>query len=106
MDLGAGEILLTSMDTDGHQGGYDLPLTAAVSSAVPIPVIASGGVGKVDDIETLARLEVPARAVGSGTVGSGDGGPARRLSGAISGKALVDGRMTVEEGVAACERFG
>ena len=43
--LGAGEILLTSMDTDGTQAGYDLPMLHAVSSAVSIPVIASGGAG-------------------------------------------------------------
>ncbi len=45
VELGAGEILLTSMDTDGHQAGYDLPLTRAVSEAVEVPVIASGGAG-------------------------------------------------------------
>ncbi len=44
--LGAGEILLTSMDCDGMKNGYDLQLTAAVSEQVPIPVIASGGAGK------------------------------------------------------------
>jgi cyclase len=43
--LGAGEILLTSMDADGTQTGYDCPLTRAVSDAVPVPVIASGGAG-------------------------------------------------------------
>jgi cyclase len=43
--LGAGEILLTSMDRDGTKIGYDLPLTRAVADAVPVPVIASGGVG-------------------------------------------------------------
>jgi len=43
--LGAGEILLTSMDCDGQQTGYDLPLTRAVAEAVNIPVIASGGAG-------------------------------------------------------------
>jgi cyclase len=43
--LGAGEILLTSMDRDGTKNGYDLELTAAVSKAVRIPVIASGGAG-------------------------------------------------------------
>jgi cyclase len=48
--LGAGEILLTSMDRDGTKDGYDLPLNAAISEAVPIPVIASGGAG------TLAHL--------------------------------------------------
>ena len=46
VELGAGEILLTSMDTDGHLTGYDLPLTRAVSEAVEVPVIASGGAGK------------------------------------------------------------
>jgi len=45
MDFGAGEILLTSMDQDGTKDGYDLPLTAAISDAVTIPVIASGGAG-------------------------------------------------------------
>jgi cyclase len=48
--LGAGEILLTSMDTDGTQGGYDLPLTRAVATAVRIPVIASGGAGTLEHL--------------------------------------------------------
>lgn len=48
--FGAGEILLTSMDKDGTKDGYDLELTAAVSDAVRIPVIASGGVGTKEDI--------------------------------------------------------
>lgn len=47
---GAGEILLTSMDTDGTQGGYDLPLLKAISEAVNIPVIASGGAGSPADL--------------------------------------------------------
>jgi len=47
---GAGEILLTSMDRDGTKGGYNLPLTRAVSEAVEIPVIASGGVGTLDHL--------------------------------------------------------
>ena len=46
--LGAGEILLTSMDRDGARSGFDLELTRAVSDAVPVPVIASGGVGNLD----------------------------------------------------------
>jgi cyclase len=46
--LGAGEILLTSMDCDGTRKGYDIPLTRAVSSALRIPVIASGGAGKLE----------------------------------------------------------
>ncbi len=45
VELGAGEILLTSMDADGHQDGYDLALTRAVAEAVEVPVIASGGCG-------------------------------------------------------------
>ncbi len=45
--LGAGEILLTSMDADGTKEGYDLPLTRAISDAVDVPVIASGGVGNL-----------------------------------------------------------
>ena len=44
--LGAGEILLTSMDTDGTRGGYDIPMLRAVSDAVSVPVIASGGAGR------------------------------------------------------------
>jgi cyclase len=46
--LGAGEILLTSMDADGTLAGFDCPLTRAVSDAVSVPVIASGGAGKLD----------------------------------------------------------
>ncbi|HEX2193249.1 MAG TPA: HisA/HisF-related TIM barrel protein, partial [Acidimicrobiales bacterium] len=47
---GAGEILLTSMDRDGTRDGYDIELTAAVTSVVGVPVIASGGVGKLDHL--------------------------------------------------------
>jgi imidazole glycerol-phosphate synthase subunit HisF len=47
---GAGEILLTSMDKDGTKSGFDLPLTRAISEAVSVPVIASGGVGCLDDL--------------------------------------------------------
>ncbi|MCV2876560.1 imidazole glycerol phosphate synthase subunit HisF [Rhodobacteraceae bacterium XHP0102] len=47
---GAGEILLTSMDRDGTKSGFNLPLTRAVSEAVPVPVIASGGVGNLDHL--------------------------------------------------------
>ena len=47
---GAGEILLTSMDRDGTKSGFDLELTRAVSDAVDVPVIASGGVGNLDDL--------------------------------------------------------
>jgi cyclase len=54
--LGAGEILLTSMDADGTKAGYDIELTAAVADAVTIPVIASGGAGTLDSLaEVLER---------------------------------------------------
>lgn len=59
---GAGEILLTSMDRDGTKSGYDIPLLRAVSSAVTIPVIASGGAGHVRDLPP-AILEGGASAV-------------------------------------------
>jgi imidazole glycerol-phosphate synthase subunit HisF len=49
-DMGAGEILLTSMDRDGTKSGFDLQLTRAVSDAVPVPVIASGGVGTLEHL--------------------------------------------------------
>ncbi len=59
--LGAGEILLTSMDRDGTKEGYDLELTRAVVRAVRIPVIASGGAGDPDHILTaLTRGEAAA----------------------------------------------
>src|ERR1700744_1606543 len=55
-ELGAGEILLTSMDTDGVQTGFDCPLTKSVAEATTVPVIASGGAGVPDDfVEVLTR---------------------------------------------------
>ena len=50
VNFGAGEILLTSMDRDGTKSGFDLELNRAISEAVPVPVIASGGVGKLQDL--------------------------------------------------------
>ncbi|GAA0551951.1 cyclase [Rhizomicrobium palustre] len=50
VDYGAGEILLTSMDRDGTKAGYNIPLTRAISDAVSVPVIASGGVGTLDHL--------------------------------------------------------
>ena len=49
VSLGAGEILLTSMDCDGTKDGFDIPLTRTVAEAVPVPVIASGGAGSLED---------------------------------------------------------
>jgi cyclase len=60
-DRGAGEILLTSMDRDGTRTGYDLELVRTVVAAVPVPVIASGGVGTLDDL--AAGLDAGADAV-------------------------------------------
>jgi cyclase len=55
-EMGAGEILLTSMDRDGTKIGFDLELTRAVSDAVPVPVIASGGVGALQHLSEGIRL--------------------------------------------------
>ena len=55
-EMGAGEILLTSMDRDGTKIGFDLELTRAVSDAVPVPVIASGGVGALQHLSDGIRL--------------------------------------------------
>jgi imidazole glycerol-phosphate synthase subunit HisF len=54
--LGAGEILLTSMDRDGAKTGFDLPLTSAVAASVSVPVIASGGVGNLDHLVDGVRI--------------------------------------------------
>lgn len=53
--LGAGEILLTSMDRDGTASGYDIPLNAAISAAVEIPIIASGGAGTLDNLAEVLK---------------------------------------------------
>lgn len=55
VERGAGEILLTSMDRDGTSDGYDLPLTSAVSEAVSVPVIASGGAGELEHLVQALR---------------------------------------------------
>ena len=79
-ELGAGEILLTSMDGDGTQAGYDLELTRAVAQAVPIPVIASGGAGCLDHI--AAALD--------------DGPDGGQASAALLASLLHDGVLSVE----------
>jgi len=61
-DSGAGEILLTSKDADGVKTGYDIPMTRAVADAIPIPVVASGGAGKLEHFSE-AVTEGHARAV-------------------------------------------
>ena len=80
-ELGAGEILLTSMDGDGTQAGYDLSLTRAVAQAVPVPVIASGGAGCIDHI---------AQALDHGPSGG-------QASAALLASLLHDGVLTVEQ---------
>ena len=55
VELGAGEILLTSVDREGTREGFDCELVAAVSALVPVPVIASGGMGKISDVEKVVR---------------------------------------------------
>ena len=63
VELGAGEIVLTSMDADGTKDGYDLPLTAAVAAGVPVPVVASGGCGSP---EHMAQALLPLTDGGAG----------------------------------------
>ncbi len=55
VDNGAGEVVLNSIDTDGVKGGFDLEMLEAVSNAVNVPVIASGGAGKIEDFITLFK---------------------------------------------------
>ncbi len=81
VELGAGEILLTSMDGDGTQAGYDLELTRAVADAVEVPVIASGGAGCIDHI---------AAALQAGPEGG-------HASAALLASLLHDGVLTVEQ---------
>ena len=52
---GAGEVVLNSIDTDGAKSGFDLPMLKAVSNAVNVPVIASGGAGKMEDFAALFK---------------------------------------------------
>jgi imidazole glycerol-phosphate synthase subunit HisF len=65
VERGAGEILLTSMDRDGTRDGYDLGLTAAIAEAVDVPVIASGGAGKLDDLVDAMQAGADATIVAS-----------------------------------------
>ena len=81
VELGAGEILLTSMDGDGTQAGYELALTRAVADAVEVPVIASGGAGCIDHI---------AQALDAGPAGG-------HAAAALLASLLHDGVLTVEE---------
>ena len=63
VDLGAGEVVVNSIDTDGVKNGFDLPMLEAVCNAVHVPVIASGGAGGIEDFTRLFR-EIPAISAG------------------------------------------
>tara|TARA_Y100001968_G_scaffold263334_1_gene251889 strand:- start:1585 stop:2355 length:771 start_codon:yes stop_codon:yes gene_type:complete len=71
-ELGAGEILLTSMDGDGTQNGYDIELTKAVSEKVPIPIIASGGAGSLNHIKEAFTLGKSSAALLASLLHDGD----------------------------------
>jgi phosphoribosylformimino-5-aminoimidazole carboxamide ribonucleotide (ProFAR) isomerase len=79
-------LVVTEISRDGTLEGPDLPSLRRVLGASSVPVIASGGVGSLEDLEALAALEVDER----------------RLAGAIVGKALYEGVFTVGEAIAAC----
>ena len=79
-------MVATAIAHDGMLGGSDVDGLGALLAATELRVIASGGVGSLDDLRALAALEVEGRT----------------LSGAIVGKALVEGRFSVEEAVDAC----
>ena len=81
-----GAVVATSVARDGMLSGPDLAGLGALLAATSLPVVASGGVAGVADLVALAGLEVSGR----------------RLAGAIVGKAIVEGRLRVEEGIAAC----
>jgi cyclase len=61
VERGAGEILLTSMDRDGHKNGFDLPLTELISQEISVPVIASGGAGNAEHfVEVFVKTQASA----------------------------------------------
>jgi phosphoribosylformimino-5-aminoimidazole carboxamide ribotide isomerase len=93
-DLDLAAVIVTAIERDGTLSGPDLDGLVGVIGATSLPVIASGGVGSAADLAELARILVHVE------------GQGRQLAGAITGKALVDGRMTVEEAVAACAQSG
>ena len=72
VELGAGEIVLNSIDADGRKQGYDLRLTRVISSAVSVPVVASGGAGNPDHIRTVLEAGAGDAALIAGMVHSGD----------------------------------
>jgi phosphoribosyl-ATP pyrophosphohydrolase len=97
VDLGAGEILLTSMDRDGTKIGYNIPLTRAVADAVRVPVIASGGVGTLDhmvegirDGHATAVLAASIFHFGTYTIGEAKDHMAADLEKIVAARAAAD----------------
>jgi len=84
VEFGAGEILLNSIDADGTGAGYDLELTAEILRAVPVPVIASGGAGTLDQIAGVL--------LSTGSKGGDDGADA-----ALVASLLHFGKTTIRE---------
>lgn len=91
-DAPLGAVVVTAIDRDGTLEGPDLEGLAQVLEATEAPVIASGGVGSLSDLEDLATLAPGRRG--------------RRLAGAVVGKALVDERIDVKEALARCAHYG
>ncbi|MDR1306737.1 MAG: imidazole glycerol phosphate synthase subunit HisF [Treponema sp.] len=89
VELGAGEILLNSIDSDGTGGGYDLELTGAILEAVPVPVIASGGAGTLDQIVRVLGGSLPPDRTGA------DGFPG--ADAALVASLLHYGKTTIPE---------
>ncbi len=89
-DLEVAGVVSTCIDRDGMLEGPDLEGLREVATLSPFPVIASGGVSSIADLEALSQLRPPRGSIAA----------------AICGKALVAGRFSVAEGVAACRRFG
>jgi phosphoribosylformimino-5-aminoimidazole carboxamide ribotide isomerase len=81
-----GAVVVTEVERDGTLEGPNVEALAALLQQTALPLVASGGVGATQDLYRLARLQAEGR----------------RLAGAIVGKALVEGRFSVEEGIAAC----
>jgi cyclase len=90
VELGAGEILLNSIDADGTGAGYDLELTRIIMDAVPVPVIASGGAG---DLEQIARVLLGHGWGGAGSAGTSEGG----ADAALVASMLHFGKTTIPE---------
>ena len=100
-ELGAGELLVTSMDGDGTQDGYDLELTRTIADAVRVPVVASGGVGTLDHlVEGVTRGHASAVLAASifhfGTHTIAEAHDASRAAGLPQGVSRISGTVGIE----------